>query len=195
MNVLFVLLTIASIIMICITSPDGVVSFMLDGTKEAVNLTIKLTAIYALWSGLLQIMVDCGIDKKIAKLFKPFTKRAFKGESEKTQTTIAMNLTANFLGMGGVATSMGIDSMTAMGNGKTKITRNMMLFFIINVSSVQLLPTTVIALRSSYGSGNPSDIILPAFIASVFTTAFGVVSVVLIEKIKKTVEKRRTKNA
>lgn len=191
MNVIFVLLTVCSIVMICLSSPDGVVSFMLAGTREAVELTIKLVSIYALWSGLLQIMTDCGLDKKVSKIFKPFTRRAFKGESDETQTCIAMNLTANFLGTGGVATSMGIDAMTAMGKGKTKPSKNMMLFFIVNVSSVQLLPTTVIALRSSYGSNSPSDIILPAFIASAFTTIFGVTAVLIIEKIKEKTAKRR----
>lgn len=168
---------------------------MLDGTKEAVELTIKLVSIYALWSGLLQIMTDCGLDKKIAKLFKPFTRRMFKGESDQTQTYIAMNLTANFLGTGGVATSMGIDAMTSMGKDKTKPDKNMMLFFIINVSSVQLLPTTVIALRSSYQSASPSDIILPSLIASLFTTIFGVTAVSIIEKIKEKTVKRRKKSA
>lgn len=184
MNLIFVIVLVSSIIAICLSSPDSAVAFMLEGTSEAVRLTIKLTAIYSLWSGLLRIMTDSGVDKAVAKLFKPITKRIFKGETDETQGLIAMNLTANFLGMGGAATSMGIRSMGSMGQNKNKIDKNMMLFFIINVSSIQLLPTTVIALRSSMSSESPSDIILPAFIASVFTTAVGVLSVLLIERIK-----------
>lgn len=196
MNLIFVIVLVFSIIAICLSSPDSAVAFMLEGTSEAVRLTIKLTAIYSLWSGLLRIMTDSGVDKAIAKLFKPITKRIFKGETDETQGFIAMNLTANFLGMGGAGTSMGIRSMELMGQNKNKIDKNMMLFFIINVSSIQLLPTTVITLRSSMSSESPSDIILPAFIASVFTTAVGVLSVLLIERIKTLFSKKiKRKNA
>lgn len=193
MNFIFVVLMICSIIAICISSPDSAVSFMLEGTSEAVRLTVKLIAIYSLWSGLLRIMSDSGVDKSIAKAFKPITKRIFKGESDEAQGFIAMNLTANFLGMGGAATSMGIRAMELMGRSKERIDKNMMLFFIINISSVQLLPTTVIALRSSMSSNSPSDIILPAFIASIFTTSVGVLSVLIIERIKKIVLIKRSK--
>lgn len=175
---------IVSIIMICMDSPESAVSFMLDGSAEAVRLTIKLTAIYALWTGLIKIMADSGIEKKFAKLLSPLTKTVFKGESEKTRTMIGMNFTANFIGMGGAATSTGIKATSLMGEGKSKITKNMMLFFIINISSIQLLPTTVIALRAGAGSASPSDIILPGFIASLFTTVIGVMFVLLIEKTK-----------
>lgn len=184
---------IGSIIAICISNPDLAVSFMLDGTSEAVRLTLKLIAIYSLWSGLLQIMTDSGIDNSIAKMFKPITKRIFKGENDETQGFIAMNLTANFLGMGGAATSMGIRSMELMGQNKKQINKNMMLFFIINVSSVQLLPTTVIALRSSMSSNSPSDIILPSFIVSAFTTCIGILSVLIIERIKSSIPIKKIK--
>ena len=157
---------------------------MLDGTAEAVRLTMKLTAIYALWTGLIKIMADSGVEKKFSKMLRPLMKRIFKGESEETQTMIGMNFTANFIGMGGAATSMGIKATSLMGENKTKITKNMMLFFIINISSIQLLPTTVIAMRAEAGSTSPSDIILPGFLASLFTTVVGVILVLAIEKIK-----------
>lgn len=198
MNLIFTILMIASIVMICIDSPESAVSFMLDGSAEAVRLTIKLTAIYALWTGLIKIMADSGIERKFSKMLRPLTKRIFKGESEETQTMIGMNFTANFIGMGGAATSMGIKATSLMGETKTKITKNMMLFFIINVSSIQLLPTTVIALRAEAGSLAPSDIILPGFLASLFTTVLGVILVLFIEKIKEIVGakmKRKTRKA
>lgn len=187
MNLIFTILMIASIIMICFSSPESAVSFMLDGTAEAVRLTLKLTAIYALWTGLVKIMADSGIEKKFSKALRPLMKKIFKGESAETQTMIGMNFTANFIGMGGAATSMGIKATSMMGEGREKISRNMMLFFIINVSSIQLLPTTVIAMRAEAGSASPSDVILPGFLASLFTTLVGVILVLLIEKAKEKV--------
>lgn len=184
MNIIFTIMMICSIIMICLQEPDSAVGFMLNGTSEAVRLTIKLTAIYSLWTGILQIMSDSGVEKTISKVFAPITKRLFKGASKEAQSSIAMNFTANFLGMGGAATAMGINAISQMGEKKTNIDRNMMMFFIINVSSIQLLPTMVIALRSSYGSKTSSDIILPSLVASIFTTLVGVILVLVIEKIK-----------
>lgn len=190
MNIIFTVLIIASIIMICISSPENALGFMLEGTSEAVRLTIKLIAIYSLWTGLIKIMEDSGIKQKFAKMLSPLTKRIFKGESEEAQTMIAMNFTANMIGMGGAATSMGIKATSLMGENKSKITKNMMLFFIINISSIQILPTTVITLRASAGSVSPSDIILPGLIASLFTTVVGVVLVLVIEKIRNSVKRK-----
>jgi len=185
MNVVFAIIVVLSLIFIVVISPDSAVSVMLGGTEEGLKLTVKLISVYALWTGVLKIMQNAGVDKKLNKLLSPLTKRIFKNESEKARGYASVNFTANFLGMGGVATSSGINAVKEMDKGSEKITPSMTLFFMINVTSIQLLPTTVIALRSEAGSNTPSDIILPSLIATTFTTFLGVVCVVIIEKLKK----------
>ena len=185
MNVIFAVIVVASLVMICFISPENAVSFMLQGTTEAVTLTVKLIAVYALWTGFLKIMQDVGVDRKINALLSPLTARLFKEESDKARAHISVNFTANMLGLGGVATSSGIEAVKEMDRGGDKITPAMTLFYMINVTSIQLLPTTVVALRGEAGSASPSDIILPSFLATFFTTATGVFAVFLIERLKR----------
>ncbi len=142
---------------------------------------IKLMAIYSLWNGVLKLFEGIGLDKKICSALKPITKRLFPDANEKALNWIGMNLTANFLGMSGAGTATGIQAITEMDKGYAS--KSILLFFIINVTSIQFLPTTVIALRADAGSATPSDIFLPSLIATSFTTILGIVGVLLIEKV------------
>jgi spore maturation protein A len=188
MNILFVIVTILSLGMICLINPESAVSVMLEGTRGAVDLALKMTAIYALWMGILKIMENSGISHYISKIFRPITKLFFKSEDQKTQDIISMNFTANFIGIGGAATPLGILAMERMQDGSDKATDNMLMFFVINVTSIQLLPATIIAMRATANSHNPSDIILPSFIATFVTTAVGIILVKLCTGFKKKVK-------
>lgn len=181
MNIIFAVITALSIITLCFVSPSSVTSVMLDGTSEGVRLMIKLMAIYSLWNGVLKLFEGIGLDKKICTLLKPITKRLFPDTNEKALNWIGMNLTANFLGMGGAGTATGIKAINEMDEGYA--TKSVLLFFIINVTSIQFLPTTVIALRAEAGSNSPSDIFLPSLIATTFTTLLGIVGVSLFERL------------
>lgn len=191
MNVIFAVIVILSLLMICFIAPENAVGYMLEGTTEAVRLALKLVAVYALWTGILKIMERAEVDKKINKLLSPMTKRLFKGENEKARAYASVNFTANLLGMGGVATSSGIETIKEMDASSGKITPSQTLFYMINVTSIQLLPTTVIALRSEAGSVSPADIILPALLATTFTTLVGVIAVKTIERFKAAFRRKR----
>ena len=91
------------------------------------------------------------------------------------ENQIAINMTANFLGMGGAGTMAGISAISLMDEGKTYASDDMLMLLIINCTSIQLIPSTIIALRSIHGSENPADIILPALINTLITTLIGVI--------------------
>lgn len=188
MNILFVVITIISIGMICIINPESAISVMLEGTRGAVDLSLKMAAIYALWMGILKIMEKSGISIYISKIFRPITKLFFKTESQEAQDVIGMNLTANFLGMGGAATPLGIKAMELMQDGSERATDNMLMFFIINVTSIQFLPATIIAMRATANSHNPSDIIFPSLLATSITTFVGILLVKIFTGIRKKVK-------
>lgn len=152
---------------------------------------IKLMAIYSLWNGVLKMIEGIGLDKKICSILKPITKKLFPDANEKALKQIGMNLTSNFLGLGGAGTTTGIKAITEMDNGYA--TRSILLFFIINVTSIQLLPTTVIALRADANSQAPSDIFLPSLIATSFTTILGIVGVLFFEKVTSLIKSARLK--
>lgn len=175
MNIAFLLITFASIVAMIIKSPESAFPTMIDGVGQAIALVIKLTAIYAVWLSVLDMMTKTKLDKKLSKLLKPVARKIFKNESEEAYDWICINLSANMLGMGGVATPAGINAMSAMEDGSIKATDNMIMLLVINATSIQLIPATVVAMRASHGSQSASDIIVPTLISSGIATLCGMI--------------------
>lgn len=174
MNIVFTVLLLGASICMLISNPAEIFPAMIDGVGGAINLLLKLTAIYSIWLSLLKIMEKTGLDQKLSRLLHPIVKGLFKGESDDAYKWISINLASNMLGMGGASTPAGIKAMEKMQKGD-KATANMDLLVIINATSIQLIPATVIALRASAGSDNPSSIILPTIISSTIATVMGVI--------------------
>lgn len=186
MNVIFFIISVAALIMLIITDPESILSVMIEGAEGAVVLCVKLLAIYCVWLSVLRIMEDSGLSRKINRLFSPITKRLFKGEDEKTQEYITLNMTANLLGMGSCATPAGIKAIESMNSKKSPVaTDNMILLVVINCTSIQLIPATIIGMRASAGSLSPSDIILPALISTIASTAIGIICCKILGSMKK----------
>ena len=99
MNVIFTLIFIVAVVIISVTSPDEVTASMLAGATNAVSLSLKMLAIYAVWTSVLKLMEKTGIDKKLTKLFRPLTRRLFRNESEKAVDLITLNVASNVLGL------------------------------------------------------------------------------------------------
>ena len=176
MNVIFTIIVVCSIGILLFISPEAVLSSMLSGGQKALDLTLKLAVIYAVWLGFSQLFVDCGLDKKTAKLFKPLNNFLFGKVDDKSAEFISMNLSANFLGVSGATTPYGIKAV----NSLSKNTNNfyaVCMFFVINATSVQLIPSSVLALRSSFNAVSPSDVILPTILATTVSTIVGVLLV------------------
>ena len=162
-------------------NPSEIFPSMIDGVSGAINLVIKLTAIYSIWLSLLKILERTGLDKKLSRLLHPVIKRLFKGESPEAYKWISINLASNMLGMGGASTPAGIKAMEKMQRGD-KATANMELLVVINATSIQLIPATVIALRASWNSASPSSIILPTLISSTIATVCGIILTKVLSK-------------
>ena len=172
MNVIFTIFTTLSLIVLTLTAPEKGLEIAVNGAEKSIALGLNLLSIYAVWNGFLQVAEDSGIISKFSSLLKPLIRRAFKTNDEKTEGLIAVNLSANLLGMGGIATPSGIDAttnLTSCGNHD-----GASLLFILSATSIQLLPTTVISLRQSFNSSSPFDIILPCLITTVFSSLCGV---------------------
>ena len=105
--------------------------------------------------------------------------------SNKAKDYIAMNMSFNMLGVGNAATPTGIKAFNELQDGSDKITATMVMLLVINATSIQLLPTTIIGMRVTAGSGNASDIIMPSLIATLVSTIVGIVLVKLFYSFKK----------
>lgn len=162
---------------------DSAFATILSGSEKAIALSLKLWSIYAIWLGLLKIVEETELDKKIAKLLSPLINFLIGKTDDKTKNYIAINLTSNLLGMGNASTPSGIEGMAGLDKGSKYITTAMAMFFILNVTNIQLIPTTVISLRAMHGSSNANDIILPTIIASIASTVTGIILIKLCKKL------------
>ena len=158
---------------------------ILDGGSKAVTLSIKLWGIYAVWLGILKIVEDTGLDKKLSRLFSPLIKFLVGDTDQYTNNQIAVNITSNLLGMGNASTPSGMNAIAGLDKGGKYATSAMIMIIVLNSSSLQLIPTTIVGLRTLAGSSNASDIIIPTLFATTITTVVGVLLVKIFSKIFK----------
>lgn len=158
-----------------IHSPDAYLSTLIAGAGNAAEFALKLFAIYAVWMIVLKIFEKTGLSKGLSRLLRPVLKRLFPKEKEDTMEYISLNLSANMLGMGGAATPMGLRAMETMEEK-----RNRIMLVVVNATSIQLIPTTILGMRAEWGG--VADVILPSLIATFLTTAAGILLVKLFVK-------------
>ena len=171
-----------SILVLLITNPGAVLNEMIGASADALSLCIELCAVYAVWLGIMELVEASGLSQKLAKLLRPLIKKIFRVQDEQAQKYIALNLSANMLGLGNASTPMGIKAMQSLDDKSGKANFSIIMLIVINATSIQLLPTTVIGLRASAGSQNPADIIFPTLLATILTTLLGIFLVHTIDR-------------
>ncbi len=167
---------------------DDVNQSIFDSAASAVELSITFLGTICLWNGVMKIVQETSLIEKLTKLLRPIMKCLFPNLKDKDTANkeISMNLIANILGLGNAATPLGLKAMKTMqkeNEKKDTLSNSMAMFIVLNTASLQLVPTTVIAIRSSLGSENPSSIILPIWIVSIITVVTGVcITKILMKK-------------
>ena len=165
MNVLFVCIFALSSAALLLSDPSAFLPALLSGAEDALRLGATLAAVYTVWLGFLKIAEDARLTRGLAKGLRPVTSRLFRTQNPAALGQIAVNLSANLLGMGGAATPAGVSAMGLLeGTANRKFSQAML--FVVNCVGLQFLPVTAIALRERYGSASSYDIILPVFLAS-----------------------------
>ncbi|MBR2943275.1 MAG: spore maturation protein [Clostridia bacterium] len=182
MNGVFCALLLAGVVYAAATGQaEAAQRALLHGGTEAVQLCLSLAGAYAFFGGLTALLREGGIAAGLARLLRKPLSRLFRfAEGEEVALEdICMNLSADMLGMGNAATPAGLCAMRAMASVQKepeKASEAMLLFLILNTTSMQLLPTTMIALRAQAGAKNPADIVLPTLLATGAATGFAVVA-------------------
>lgn len=167
---------------------DAVVQSIVDSSKLAVEISISLIGVMAFWLGMMKLAEKSGIVSWISKLIRPVTKRLFSDVPPEHPAIghVAMNFTANALGVTNAATPIGIKAMSEMQKlnpDKTVATNAMCTFLAINTAGVQLVPATIIAVLAAAGAKNPTVIIGPTFISTLIALISAVTVVKLLEKL------------
>ena len=169
MNALFGILFLFSTLFLLIDNPETFLPTLLDGSTRAATLCLSLVSSYALWLGLTRLWQDSGLSKKISCLLRPIAKRIFKTDDSQTLEAVCMNLSVNLLGISGAATPYGIQAARLLNESEHADYASSM-FFVLNATSLQLIPTSVIGIRASLHSLSPADILFPTLLTTCFST-------------------------
>ena len=166
---------------------DAVTEAAFDMAKLAVEISIGLIGIMALWLGIMKIAEASGLIRIIARLLKPITIRLFPDvpADHPAIGSIVLNMSANVLGLGNAATPLGLKAMEELQElnpKKDTATDAMVMFLAINTSSVQLIiPATVVALMGAAAS----EIFLTTILATLTSTIAAIIMVRLLGKLKR----------
>ncbi len=158
----------------------------LDGAHASVELTLAMCGMLCLWSGVMETMRRSGISEALSRLLRPLLGRLFPSALRDTETMDALtsNVSANLLGLGNAATPAGIRAAKGLRrlSGQDTASDELCRLVVLNTASIQLLPTTVAALRASLGADAPFDILPAVWLSSLVSVAAGLLAARAFER-------------
>lgn len=165
-------------------------SSIFESTENTISVTLTLIGTMCLWSGIMKIASNIGLIEKFCKILNPLINFLFPElkENKKIKKEISMNMIANILGLGNAATPLGLKAMQSMQKKnmyKDRLSNSMMMFILINTASIQIIPTTVIAIRKSLNSQDCTGILVPVWCATVCAAIAGTIVIKTMIKINK----------
>lgn len=165
-------------------------SGIFNSVSEAVQLSLTFLGTICLWNGMMEIVKNTTLMQKLTKRLNPIMKLLFPDlkHNEQAKAEISMNIIANILGLGNAATPLGLKAMKTMQKENPKkntLSNSMAMFIVLNTASLQLIPTNVIAIRTSLNSANPTQIILPVWGATIVAAIVGITATkIIMRRIK-----------
>lgn len=157
---------------------ENIGNIILNSSTKAFELFIKIGVLLLFWSGIFQIAIDSGIINRFSKLMIKPLRKLFPelSKDSKAFEYISANMLANILGLGSAATPLGLKAMKAIKDEVgPKCSRSMITLVAINCSSLTLLPTTIISLRSVYNGSTNISIIFLMMVATMISTIIAII--------------------
>lgn len=168
-------------------SGGAVTAALLDGAANAVSLCLAMAGPLALWAGLGKLMERVGLTALLARLLSPILGRLFPRSRSDAELAghLSANVTANLLGLGNAATPMGIRAAGRLRDpgDPARATDELCRLVVMNTASIQLLPTTVAAVRRSAGCLTPFDILPAVWVSSVLSVSAGLLAAKLLGRV------------
>ncbi|HDN60099.1 MAG: nucleoside recognition protein [Candidatus Neomarinimicrobiota bacterium] len=189
LNYIWLFLMLVSILVGAVNGRLGeVTKAAVDSASTAVEISLGLIGIMALWLGIMKIAEKGGIIRVLARLIRPIGKFLFPRipEDHPAIGLMLMNLVANWLGLGNAATPLGLkamESLQSLNKKKDTATNAMVVFLALNTASICIIPMTIIAVRTELGSKNPFEIISTTFLASLCATIAAVTAAKLLQRL------------
>ncbi|HHV46252.1 MAG TPA: spore maturation protein [Tissierellia bacterium] len=190
-NTIWFLLVFIGILYGALTGNLGDINnIIIDQATEGVTFGISLMGVMAFWLGIMNIAEKSGLIRAISKVFRPLVRFIFPEvpANHPAERWMLMNFIANMFGVGNGATAFGLKAireLDSLNAHKGRATNAMAMFLIINMSSLQLVPLTVIKLRHDYGSKAPTDIIGITLLATTLSTIVAIIIGKMFERRRK----------
>ena len=158
----------------------------MEGAAQAIQLGISMAGALCLWMGVMEVMDRAGLAGKLSRLFRPVLRRLypdFAGDKG-IMDTIAANVSANLLGLGNAATPLGLEAARRMSRRSPGIASDSLCMLVVcNTASIQLIPTTVAAVRMAAGCETPFDILPAVWVTSLLSVTVGITADKIFSKI------------
>ena len=167
----------------------AVATAALDGAAAAVELCLSVAGVLCLWMGVMEIMRRSGLSQKLSRLLMPVLRRLYPAfaRDREVMDTIAANVSANLLGLGNAATPLGLEAARKMSRRTPGVANDALCMLVVcNTASIQLIPTTVAAVRAGAGCAAPFDILPATWLASAISVSVGILAAKLFAKIWRT---------
>ena len=166
---------------------ENVITNIIESGQNAIENIFSLIAMTCFWSGIFNIFENTSAIEKFGNFFKRFIYKIYKKKelSKKSVEYMSMNISTNIIGVGNASTVNGIKAMEELQKEnpiKSLPNDNITTFVLINTASLQLIPTSMIAMRALYGSKNPSEIIVPVWIVTIIALIIGLISIKILNK-------------
>ena len=187
MGMIWMVLVVTAVIAAALEGNLGALSpAVMEGASSAIKLALSLAGALCLWSALAKLMERAGALRGLARVMRPVFRRLFPQASrDKTAMGyLCANVSANLLGLGNAATPMGIAAvkrMQELAHTRTA-TDEMCRLIVMNTASIQLLPTTVAAVRASLGAAAPFDILPAVWVTSALSVTAGLLAARLFRR-------------
>ena len=164
----------------------AVAAAAMEGAAAAVELCLSMAGVLCLWMGVMEVMQRAGLAEKLARLLRPILRRLFPdfAGDRGTMDTIAANVSANLLGLGNAATPLGLEAARRMSRRTPGVASDSLCMLVVcNTASIQLIPTTVAAVRMAAGSATPFDILPAVWVTSALSVATGILAAKLLSRL------------
>lgn len=181
------LIVFGIVVAIFLGNTESVINSVMDGSKASIENVINLAGMMCFWSGMFNILSETKIINIFAKKFSKILYLLFDKEelNEEAIRYMSLNITSNMIGVGNAATLNGIKSVEELQKLNKKRDRpnnNMTTFIVLNAASLQIIPTSMIALRALYNSKNPTAIVIPIWIVTISSLLMGLIVIKILNK-------------
>ncbi len=158
----------------------------MEGASAGVELCLGMAGALCLWTGVMEVLRRAGAMGWLSRLLRPVLGRLYPdfARDSGVMDAISANVSANLLGLGNAATPLGLDAARRMSRRSPGVASDALCMLVVcNTASIQLIPTTVAAVRAGAGSTTPFDILPAVWLASALSVTAGILAARLFARL------------